>query len=140
MLSGGCCQQKRQPVAQHRPKGRRFFCPEDAKALKEIGAWLKVNGEAVYDSKPWRFAQEGPTKEAEGKFSDGVVDYTPEDFRFTAGNGCIYAICMDCPADGAFTVKSLAANSDHNGSGFQGLIIGVEALGHPPNLSRFPAG
>ena len=119
------------------PKADGSFAPEDAKALKEIGAWLKVNGEAVYGSKPWRFAQEGPTKEAEGKFSDGIVDYTPEDFRFTAGNGCIYAICMDCPADGAFTVKSLAANSDHNGSGFQGLIIGVEALGHPQISAGF---
>ena len=44
---------------------------------------------------------------------------------------------MDCPADGAFTVKSLAANSDHNGSGFQGLIIGVEALGHPQISAGF---
>ena len=33
------------------PKADGTFSDEDAKILKEIGAWLKVNGEAIYDTK-----------------------------------------------------------------------------------------
>ena len=36
------------------PKADGTFSEEDTKILKEIGAWLKVNGEAIYDTKVWR--------------------------------------------------------------------------------------
>lgn len=42
------------------PKGDGSIPEKDQAILKEIGAWLDVNGEAIYEAKPWRKAGEGP--------------------------------------------------------------------------------
>lgn len=111
------------------PKGDGSIPNEDKKILKEIGAWLRVNGEAIYNSKPWRYAAEGPTTESEGKFTDGAAkNYTSEDFRFTAGNGCIYATCLAYPENGELKIYSLS-KGDFNSTSFQGIITKVELLG-----------
>ena len=56
---------------------------EARKILLEMGAWLEENGEAVYDTTPWRTAEEGPTKmTGSGAFSEmDEVEYTPRDIR-----------------------------------------------------------
>ena len=72
------------------PKADGTFAEQDAEILRDIGRWLAINKEAVYSAKPWRIPAEGPTVEVEGQFSDAsATAYTKEDFRFTAGNGCI---------------------------------------------------
>lgn len=111
------------------PKGDGSIPDKDKEILADIGKWLSVNGESIYNSKTWRYAAEGPTLETEGKFSEGNSDdYTHKDFRFTAGNGCIYATCMRWPADGKVRIKSLARGGA-NSSAFQGIINDVEILG-----------
>lgn len=125
------------------PKADGSFADEDAAILREIGDWLSVNGEAVYGTKPWRHAAEGPTKEAEGQFSDSsATSYTKEDFRFTAGNGCIYAACLRCPEDGEFLIRSLGRSADPNKPNFHGIIRNVEILGfsEKPQFSVDEAG
>lgn len=112
------------------PKADGSIPDKDKEILADIGKWLDVNGEAIYNSKVWRFSSEGPTAEAEGKFSEGNgSDYTAEDFRFTAGNGCIYAIALKFPEDGKICIKSLATSKNANSSAFQGIIDGVSILG-----------
>ena len=70
--------------------------------LKAMGAWLKVNGEAVYGTTPWKVYGEGPTKVIEGAFHDqDTKPYTEQDFRFTQKGGKVYAIGMGCPASGS---------------------------------------
>ncbi|MGC6400904.1 alpha-L-fucosidase [Sphingomonas sp. FW199] len=34
------------------------------RVLREIGAWLKINGEAIYSTRPWRFAHDGTVRYA----------------------------------------------------------------------------
>ena len=75
--------------------------------LKEMGAWLKLNGEAIYNSKPWRYCAEGPTIESEGHFQETTNQYTSKDFRFTVNNGAIYATCLSYPEDGELLITSL---------------------------------
>src|SRR5260221_8327296 len=60
--------------------------PEEVqKVLLEVGAWLRVNGDALYGTRAWRVYGEGPTKVAPGSFHEtDTTKHTPEDFRFTA--------------------------------------------------------
>jgi len=76
--------------------------------LKSIGRWLKLNGEAIYGSKPWRIYGEGPTEVVGGSFQDvKTKPYTPQDFRFTTGNGKLYAIELGWPATATTTIHSI---------------------------------
>jgi alpha-L-fucosidase len=84
--------------------------PEEVQqVLLDVGAWLNVNGEAIYGTRPWRTYGEGPTKVAAGSFHDtDTSNYTPEDFRFTTKGGALYAIGLAWPAKGEAVVHSLA--------------------------------
>jgi len=84
--------------------------PEREEAmLREIGRWLRVNGEAVYGTRPWRVFGEGPTQVVEGPFSDTKRrPFTPEDIRFTAKGDALYAVVLAWPETGKVVVRSLA--------------------------------
>ena len=84
--------------------------PEEVqRVLLDVGAWLNVNGEAIYGTRPWRVYGEGPTKVAAGSFHDtDTTTYKPEDFRFTTKGDVLYAIGLAWPANGEAVVHSLA--------------------------------
>jgi alpha-L-fucosidase len=92
---------------------------DEKKIVGDIGAWLKVNGEAIYGTRPWKIFGEGPSTKsfAKGQF-DGQRDtdtkpFTSEDIRFTQSKDgkTVYAIILAFPEDGRITIKSLAQNS-----------------------------
>jgi alpha-L-fucosidase len=92
---------------------------DEVKIVGDIGAWLKVNGEAIYATRPWKVFGEGPSTvmPAKGQF-DGLRDadtkpFTPADIRFTESkNGrTLYAIVLALPADGKVNIQSLSENS-----------------------------
>jgi len=80
--------------------------------LREIGGWLKTNGEAIYGTRPWTTSGEGPTRVLGGAFNDTKTEsFTAEAVRFTAKGTLIYAIALGWPRDGRLVVRSLGASS-----------------------------
>lgn len=111
------------------PKGDGSIPEEDERILREIGGWLKVNGEAIYGTGVWRRQAEGSTKLPEGPFSDNdEIPYTSEDIRFTSKGRMIYAIVMRWPQDGKVCIRSMAKQAGET-TMFHGLIKEVRILG-----------
>jgi len=99
--------------------------------LRDVGAWLKVNGDAVYGTRAWTSFGEGPTQVAAGSFHDtDTVSYTPQDFRFTTKSGSLYAIEMEWPTSGEALIHSLAA-----GIAGQHAVSGVTLLSTGAHLT-----
>ena len=88
-----------------RPDGT--ITDEQADVLRNIGKWLKVNGDAIYGTRCWAKFGEGAEKGTEGSFSDNnATAYTVDDLRFTVKGNDFYAITLNWDEKGIF-VKSL---------------------------------
>lgn len=72
--------------------------------LLEIGEWMKVNGEAIYATRPWRVWGEGPTSQPKGDFENHKefmkLKYSAEDIRYTSKGNTIYAMTLGTPVAG----------------------------------------
>jgi alpha-L-fucosidase len=88
-------------ITQH---GRGDLDPEVVQICKDVGAWLKVNGEAVYASRPFEV------------FGDNTVCYT-------RNGGKVYATLLDWQG-GPITLNALRA-----GGATVGKVSKVEILG-----------
>jgi len=76
--------------------------------LLAVGGWLKVNGEAIYGTRPWEKFGEGPTENANGSFAESKAKpYTARDFRFTTKGGALYAIQLAEPEAGRALITAI---------------------------------
>ena len=82
--------------------------PEEVESrLRRIGAWLRINGEAIYETRPADQYGEGPTVVKKGSYvADHNTDFTAQDIRFTTREGALYVLVLGSPA-GEVCVKSL---------------------------------
>lgn len=81
--------------------------------VKEIGIWMKANGDSIYGTRPWKIFGEGPQQESAGAlkaqgFNEGKgKPYSAEDIRFVKKGKLLYATVMDWPENGYVLIKSL---------------------------------
>jgi len=86
--------------------------------LKDIGKWMKINGQAIYATRPWKsYGEDKNTKavttvlkDFKGSSSDKILKYTSEDVRFTQlkDGKTLFAMVMSWPTNGKVLIKSLA--------------------------------
>jgi alpha-L-fucosidase len=88
----------------------------ERRTLEDIGAWLAINGESVYGTRPWYIQQEGPTRTEEGAFTDAKRKaFTSGDIRYAAKGDALYATVLRRPDDGSVLLKALASNATFGG-------------------------
>ena len=97
--------------------------------LAEIGSWLKLNGEAIYGTRPWVTFGEGSTIVIDGTNSNDAEkhrkDFNNSDVRFTKNGDTLYATLMAWPGNNqSITIRSI------NQANYPEKISKVELIGH----------
>lgn len=106
------------------PRADGTIPDEVQRTLLDVGGWLKVNGAAIYGTRPWTVYGEGPTKVAAGAFLDTAGQpYTSEDFRFTQKDGVLYAIELGWPSNHEAVIHSLGPSALGNGKQIQSVQL-----------------
>ena len=99
---------------------------QGVEVLLGIGEWLRLNGEAIYGTRPWTVYGEGPTRNVAGaSFSENKDrPFTAQDIRFTTKGKALYAILLGWPEK-----ESLIASLPADKPLWFGPIQRVEMLG-----------
>jgi alpha-L-fucosidase len=100
---------------------------EELQILASITAWMHVNSEGIYGTRPWKVYGEGPSLSAGPETGTGFNEknrkaLTADEIRFTSKGQHVYAFAMGWP-NGEMVVKSIDVKA-HN----------VELLGHKGKL------
>jgi alpha-L-fucosidase len=98
--------------------------------LERIGAWMAVNGEAIYATRPWKVYGEGPNAIREGSFQGkSVQQLSARDIRFTRNKAgtVVYAIALGWPRE-PMLIRSLGtAAATRPGAVSQVELLGTDA-------------
>ena len=99
--------------------------------VEDIAAWMQINGEGIFGTRPWISFGEGPAMEqaaplsAQG-FNEGKgKPFTAADIRFTTKGKTLYAIMLGWQQDKNALIKKLANIP----------VASVSLLGNPGNLA-----
>jgi alpha-L-fucosidase len=105
--------------------------------LADIAAWMDINGDAIFATRPWTIFGEGPASDKkkpireQGFNEDRDAPYTTEDIRFVTKGSTLYAHVLAVPADGNIVIKSLATDSEL----CKGAVKSVSLLGGGTTLA-----
>jgi len=91
-------------------RGDGSLYPECQQVLDELALWMPINGEAIFNTRPWTTFGEGPTTfERKSWLNELKHPMTVQDIRFTRSKDgrTLYAIVCGIPR-GPVRIKSLA--------------------------------
>ena len=106
---------------------------KEVAVLDGITAWMQVNGEAIYETRPWKVYGEGPNAVKAGSFQGNSISKLGEkDVRFTRNkaSNVVYAIVLGWPAE-PIVVQSLGLSASTQ----PGRIAQVELIGTGERLN-----
>nr|WP_320120692.1 alpha-L-fucosidase [uncultured Marinifilum sp.] len=96
---------------------------EQVNAMKDIGAWMKLYGEAIYNTRPFVTFGEGPTilkrdpKDSwneYGAIKKGLGNLHVKDIRYTQNGNIVYAIQLGWPGENSdLLLTSFADKAKH---------------------------
>ncbi|HEU5340660.1 alpha-L-fucosidase [Edaphobacter sp.] len=95
--------------------------------LDGVTSWMEANGEAIYETRPWKIYGEGPNSVKAGSFQgQSVSKLGKKDIRFTRNkaNNVVYAVVLGLPT-APVVVKAMGSAAATQ----PGRIARVEVLG-----------
>lgn len=108
--------------------------PEVEGLLADLAQWMKVNGEAIHATRPWKIFGEGPVRSDANAPRTKVEDFafSHDDIRFTQTKDgrTLYAVALGWPPDGHARIRSLGVDA----GGASNQIQRVELLGQTSAL------
>ena len=111
-------------------RGNGTIDNNEKRIVAGIKAWMDINGESIFGTRPWKVYGEGPLFDsanplnAQG-FNEGI-NYSAEDVRYVERNDTLYATIMRWPSRADFTFESLGKISPY----YSGLVKSVRLLGY----------
>jgi alpha-L-fucosidase len=75
---------------------------KEVAVVEGIAAWMDVNKESIFDTRPWKVFGEGPSAEASNPinaqgFNEGKIKYSAKDIRYNIKDKVLYATVMGVP-------------------------------------------
>ncbi|WP_223649093.1 alpha-L-fucosidase [Hymenobacter psoromatis] len=115
-------------------RGNGTIDTDELAIVESITAWMAVNGESIYGTRPWQVFGEGPAQaqaaqlSAQG-FNEGKgLAFEARDIRFATKGDVLYATALGWPAEGQLLITALAAGNPLRPQ----PVRQVELLGHGP--------
>ncbi|HJV78196.1 MAG TPA: alpha-L-fucosidase, partial [Paludibacter sp.] len=88
----------------------------EVELLEGIAAWMDINKESIFDTRPWKVFGEGPIAETlnpmkEQGFNEGKTKYSEKDIRYNQNGNILYATVMAVPENNV-CLKSLGKKNN----------------------------
>lgn len=115
-------------------KGDGTIPENQAAYLTTFGDFLKINGEGIYGSRPWKVFGEGPLEVKDGRQGENRRPFSQADIRFTTKDGDVYAFVLGKPTKD-IVIKTLAA-----GGPLESEIEGVSMMGSEQEIQWIRSG
>ena len=119
------------------------FDEKEEAILNELGDWMSVNKEGIFDTRPWKIFGEGPMAEKSNPLNDAgfnenfYAQTDAKEIRFTQNEKNLYATVLGWPDENKIVIKSLSVGN----ALYPNKISRVELLGYGKvNFSRTEQG
>ncbi len=100
-------------------RGNGTIDEKEQAIVEEIGRWMAIHGEAIYDTRPWAVFGEGPAQHRTAPLTDQGMNegknapMTAADIRFMAKGDAVYAFVMGWPAGRELGIAAMGTAAGH---------------------------
>lgn len=113
-------------------KGDGSIDDKEITVLEGIAAWMDINKESIFNTRPWKIFGEGPAADAANPinaqgFNEGRIKFNAKDIRFNKNGNILYVTVMGAPAQNII-VQSLGVLKCEN------KITKIELMGSKEKL------